>query len=238
MLGQEWELKPWAHLEYSIRTGKVAFEHVYGTDIWTYFKQHPEHGQIFNLAMTNISENLNIPLTQSYDFSTFAKLVDIGGGHGSFLKTILTFHSGLRGVLFDLPSAIEHACQRIEPQFRDRLQLVAGDFFSAIPEGGDGYILKAVLHDWQDEDCIRILQRCRQVMKPASKLILIEPIIQSGSGRETTSNKLLDLLMLVSLDGRERTAEEFAHLFEASGFQLARVLPTKTNFSIIEGVPV
>ena len=238
MHGQEWQLKAWQYLEYSIRTGKAALEHIYGTDMWTYLAQHPEQSQLFNQAMTGITEPANLPLAQSYDFSTFVTLVDIGGGHGTFLTTILSLNPTLQGVLFDLPSAIEHACQRIEPQFRDRLQLVAGDFFSAIPEGGDGYILKAVLHDWPNEDGIRILRRCRQVMQPASKLLLVEPVIGPGTSSETTSNKLLDLLMLVSLAGRERTIEEFTHLLEASGFQLARVLPTKTNFSIIEGVPV
>ncbi len=238
MYGQEWLLKAWQHLEYSIRTGKAAFEHIYGTDMWTYLMQHPEQAQLFDQAMTGLSENANLPLVQSYDFSAFATLVDIGGGHGSFLKTILTLYPGLQGVLFDQPSAIEHACQRIEPEFRDRLQLVAGDVFTAVPEGGDGYIMKAVLHDWPDEDCIRILYRCRQVMQPASKLLLVEPAIQPGSSRETISNELLDLLMLVSTAGRERTTEEFAYLLDASGFQLAHVLPTKTGFSIIEGVPV
>jgi len=231
--GQEWLLKSWEHLEYSLRTGKAAVEHVYGTDIWTYFSQHPEQDELFNQTMTSFHENFNPLLARSYDFSAFTMLVDIGGGQGTFLETILSDHPELQGILFDLPKVIESTRAKIKP--RDRLQLVGGSFFTAIPEGGDAYMMKEVLHDWTDEDCIRILANCRRAMKPESKLLLFETLIQPEGGSET---KLRDLLMLVAFSGRERTAEEFASLFEASGFQLTQVIPTGTSMSIVEGIPV
>jgi hypothetical protein len=152
--------------------------------------------------------------------------------------TILSLHPGLQGVLFDRPSVIELAHEQIKPEFRDRLQLVAGDVLTALPEGGDAYMMKAVLHDWRDEDCIRILRNCRQVMKPGAKLLLVESVIWPGGGSKSIGNKFLDLQMLINSTSRERIAEEFAHLFEASGLKLARVFSTKADFGIIEGVPV
>ncbi len=238
MYGQEWQLKAWEQLEYSLRTGKAAVDSIYGMDIWKYLNTYPTQSQLFDRALTSLSDMLNLPLAQSYDFSTFATLVDIGGGQGSFLMTILSLHPGLQGVLFDRPSVIELAHEQIKPEFRDRLQLVAGDVLTALPEGGDAYMMKAVLHDWCDEDCLRILQNCRQVMKPGAKLLLVEPVIWPGDSSKSIGNKFLDLQMLINSTGRERTAEEFAHLLEASGFQLIRTLPTKANFGIIEGVPV
>ena len=233
--GQEWLLKSWEHLEYSLRTGNPAVNHVYGTDIWTYFSRHPEQDELFNQTMTSFYENVNPLLAQPYDFSKFTTLVDIGGGQGTFLASILSHHPELHGILFDLPRVIESNHAKIKPALRDRLRLVGGSFFTTVPEGGDAYMMKEILHDWTDEDCIRILANCRRAMKPESKLLLFEALIQPEGGSET---KLLDLLMLVGFSGRQRTAEEFASLFEASGFQLAQVIPTETSMSIVEGIPV
>ena len=236
MYGQEWQLKAWEHLEYSLRTSKAAVDHVYGTDIWTYFSRHPEQGEIFNQAIATFSENNNTLLAQSYDFSTFTTLVDIGGGQGTFLTTILSLNPELHGILFDLPEVVESARAKITSAFHDRLRLVGGSFFTTVPEGGDAYMMKMILHNWTDQDCIRILENCRRVMKPERKLLLFEPLIQPESGRET---KLFDLLMLVNFAGRERTTEEFAYLFEASGFKLTQVIPIEAEvMSIVEGTPV
>jgi hypothetical protein len=238
MYGQEWQLKAWEHLEHSIRTGKAAVDHVYNLDIWKYLSTHPAQGQLFDQALTGLSEIYNSTLAESYDFSTFATLVDIGGGQGTFLTMILDRYPLLQGVLFDLPAVIENARTQIKPEVRDRLHMVAGSVFTAAPEGGDAYLMKAVLHDWTDEDCIRILRNCRQAMKPTGKLLLFEPLLRPGGGAEGVAYEFLDLLMLINSAGRERTAAEFADIFEASGLELTSIIPTKAGMSILEGVPI
>ena len=236
--GSEWQWRAWGDLEYSIRTGKAAAEHVLGQRLFEYLKTHPQDIKLYQQGLTSVSEIINKTLAHVYDFSSFDTLVDVGGGHGSLLMTILASYPNLRGTLFDQAQVIEHAREHIASGVSERMHLVAGDFFVSVPEGGDAYLLKQVLHDWSDEDCIRILKACRQAMKPSSKLLVIDPIVQPDEGPETTFAKLTDLLMLVVHAGRERTAAEFARLFASSGFKLNRIISTESPVGIAEGIPV
>lgn len=235
--GSEWQWSAWGELEYSIRTGKPAAEHVLGQKLWEYLKSHPQDGELYHHAMTGASRIINDALVHVYDFSPFNVIVDVGGGQGSLLKTILASHPALSGILFDQAQVIEKLHEHMPSEFRARIELVAGDFFVDVPKQGDAYILKQVLHDWSDEDCIRILKACRKAMKPGSRLLVMDGVIQPG-GAETTFAKLTDLVMLLVHGGRERTTDEIAHLFENSGFKLKQVVATGTPISITEGIPI
>lgn len=239
MFGAEWQWKALGELEYSVRTGKAAVDHIYGMSIWEYLDQHPEEDESFHRALTLLSQQYDVPVLQAYDFSSFSSIVDVGGGQGHFLQNVLSHSPKTRGMLFDRPSAIEGANALIGQnlQVRDRVRLVGGDFFTEVPQGGDAYILKSVIHDWGDEESIKILRNCRRAMKPSSKLLVVEAVIRPG-GAETVPTKFTDLLMLVNDYGRERTSEEFASLYEAAGFKLTRIVPAGFIHSIIEGVPV
>src|SRR5579859_5113034 len=237
LLGQPWQLQPWVQLEYSIRTGKSAFEHVHGMQVWKYMSMHPEMGTIFNQAMTSFSTIVNMPIAQSYDFSAFDTLVDVGGGVGSLLTTILRTYPTLKGILFDLPMVIDQAREQIDPALHDRIQLAEGSFLETIPTGGDAYLLKQVLHDWSKEDCLTILQNCRRAMKTGATLLVADRVLEA-EGQENTFNQYFDLHMLVLLSGGERTAEEFREFYEASGFRLTRIVSTGTPISLVEGVAV
>jgi ubiquinone/menaquinone biosynthesis C-methylase UbiE len=238
LYGRAWQWDLWGHLEDSIRTGKSAFSAVYNMTIWEYLQTHPEEGALYDEALASASRVINASIIRSYDFSAFQTIVDVGGGQGDLLAAILTAAPQARGILFDQAAVIKRAEAQIEPALRQRMQFVAGDFFTAIPQGGDAYLFKQVLHDWDDEASRKILTTCRQAMHPGSKLLIADLIVQPGGGSETTAAKLTDLVMLVIQGGRERTAEEFAQLFAASGFQLTRIIATGVLHSIIEGVPI
>lgn len=238
MLGEEWQTRIWENLEYSIRTGQPAFPQVYQTTMPEFILQHPAEGKRINLGLTSFSAMVNAPIAQAYDFSAFETLVDLGGGLGSLLTTILKAYPPLKGMLFERPAVIEAARGYIEPELQERCQLVAGNFFEAVPTGADAYLLKQVIHDWSDEDSIKILRTCRKVIKPDGKVLIADRVIQADEGPETRFNKFWDLLMLVIAEGRERTEEEFSRLYEAAGFRLTRVVATGTPISVVEGRPV
>jgi hypothetical protein len=238
LTGEEPLWRPWEAFEYSLRTGKSAFEHTYGTTLWQYLKQSkPETARLFNQAMTDFSRPVNRLIATSYDFSSFTTLVDVGGGQGTLLTTILKAYPALKGILFDLPSVIESASASIEEELRDRCELAAGDFWEAVPSGADAYLFKNVLHDWDDEHCVRLLKNCRQVINPQGRILIVEGVILTET-EGTSFNKFQDLHMLVCFEAGERTEADFARLYEAAGFQVASVTRTGTPISIVEGVPV
>lgn len=238
LYGSEWQWRAWRDLEYSIRTGKAAVEHVYEQKLWGVLAAHPEDVKLFQQAMTSTSEVINKTLAQAYDFAPFETVVDVGGGHGSLLMEILRSYPASKGILFDLPQVIESAQKRVEPELQTRMRSVAGDFFVAVPEGGDVYLMKQVLHDWSDEDCVRILTSCHRVMKPGSKLLVLDTVIGSAQPTETSLSEMTDMLMLVIHAGRERTVQEFADLFAASHFRLSQVISTGSPVGIVEGIPI
>ena len=235
-LGQE-HYPAWEDLLFSIQTGEKAFNHVFGMQNWEFWASHPEHAQIFNRGMSEMTAITEPAIQAAYDFSAFTKVVDVGGGRGTFIASILRASSHARAVVLDLPHVIELAKRNIEEQgLGARCDLVAGDFFKVVPKGGDAYILQRVLHDWDDDRCIAILKNCRRAMLPQGKLCVIESVIPAGN--EPFYHKLSDLNMLVMTGGRERTEAEYRVLFEAAGFRLNRMASTPLGTAVLEGTPV
>jgi hypothetical protein len=235
LYGDEWQMRVWEQLEDSIRTGASGMNHAFGADLWTYLDQHPDSAEHYNKALSGLTA-LNDQTANVYDFPEGAVVVDIGGGHGDFLRRVLARNSTVRGVLFDRKSVIDSTDIGDVPWCRDRLSLLAGDFFESIPPEGDIYVMKQVLHDWDDPHALAILKNCRKVMKTGAKLLVAELIIPEA-GSAALLGSLLDLHMLVVHGGRERTEQEFASILRASGYEVHRVVATPTPISIIEALP-
>ncbi len=237
MWGDSWRWQSWGDLDYSIQTGRPAFDHLHGKNLWQYFAEDdPAAGRLFSMAMTSFSEGVTEPVVTAYDYSSFRTVVDVGGAHGSLIRAILRRNPALRGILFDLPPVIQGAHEPIaEAGLAERCALVAGDFFTAVPSGADAYMLKFILHDWDDDHCVQILGNCRRAIRPTGRVLVVDQVLAPGNA--PSFGKILDLEMLTILTGRERTEEEFAALFRASGFRLTRVVPTASPLSIIEGIP-
>ena len=220
-----------------VKTGEPVFDRLFGLSYFEYLGQNDEAAQVFNAAMTALGAMAETAaVTAAYDFSTIGTVVDVGGGHGSLLASILQAYPSVRGVLFDQPAVIESAQSQVDAAaVAERCQLVSGDFFTAVPTGGDVYLLKRIIHDWDDERCIAILRNCRRAMAPRGRLVVVETVLPPG---DTPSvGKLVDVVMMTLLLGRERTAAEYGALFQASGFDLAAITPTESPMSLIEGVP-
>jgi len=234
-LGQE-HYPAWGNLMHSVKTGEIAFDNFFGKDIWKYFQQNPEDAAIFNDSMSSMTAATNEAISSLYDFSIFGTIIDVGGGHGGLITSILQSNPRVKGVLFDAAEVIEGARSRIEDAgLAGRCETVAGDFFKSVPEGGDAYIMKWIIHDWDDERAITILKNCRSRMQANSKLILVDCVVPETD--EPHFSKFIDLNMLVMTGGKERTAKEFEQLLAAAGFRLQRVIPTDLPFSIVESEP-
>jgi O-methyltransferase domain/Dimerisation domain len=235
MLGEE-HYQAWGHILHSIGTGESAFEQLYGVSIFDYYAKHPEPAKIFDRAMTGFSSAENDLVVASYDFSDLNQIVDVGGGQGSLLYAILTANPHLTGILFDVPTAIEGAKSTIEAKrLAQRCQWVGGNFFESVPAGGDAYVLKHIVHDWDDDRAIAILQQCRDAMSEGGKVLVIEQVIPPGN--KPFMGKFLDLNMLVMCPGGcERTEAEYRSLFKRAGFELTRIIPTLSDTSIVEGI--
>lgn len=219
MIGRPYHWRAWGDLLHSVRTGENAFRHVHETDPWTYRAAHPEEAAIFDRAMADLARRSHASVTQAYDFGRFGTVVDVGGGQGAFLAAALTEHPGMRGVLLDLPHAVAASAAVFEAAgVADRCEAVAGDFFDAVPEGGDAYVLRAVLHDWEDAEAAAILASCRRAMRPESAVVIIERDL--GPANTLPDAKLSDLNMLVAPGGRERTVAEYADLLAQAGLAL------------------
>jgi hypothetical protein len=226
----------WGSLLQSVRTGQPAFEHQFGVDVFEYFRQNPEAGAIFNEAMTNWTTQASAAVAATYDFSRFGSMIDVGGNQGTLLATILRQYPTARGTLFDLPHVVATAKDHLVTAGVDsRCAILGGDFFNAVPSGGDAYLLSYVLHDWDDERCVAILAQCRKAMAANGTLLVIEMVLPEGN--EPSFGKWLDLHMLVMASGRERTAEQYRVLLQAGGFDLKRVIPTPAGSSIVEATP-
>jgi O-methyltransferase/methyltransferase family protein len=225
----------WGNLLQSIKSGGSAVEFTYGTDAWTYRKEHPKEQTLFDSAMTGNSRSEAEAVLEAYDFSRFGCVVDVGGGQGLLLKAILLACSATRGILFDQPQVIASADQTFV-ELAERCQIVAGSFFDSVPENGDAYIMKVVLHDWEDVRSTEILRTCRQAMSPTATLIIIERVV--GPPNEMPESKFSDLNMMVQYGAMERTHQEFDDLLKSGGFEVTEVRPTRSPLSIIVAKPV
>jgi O-methyltransferase domain/Dimerisation domain len=236
-IGQQYLWTSWGHLLHGVRTAEPVFPELYGTTAWEYRAAHPEEDAVFNAAMTALSAPVAEAVVRSYDFSGINVLVDVGGGEGGLLAAILVANPTLRGVLFDLPHVSTAGTLIERADVADRCEVVSGSFFEAVPGGADAYLLKSIIHDWDDGAAIEILRSCRAAMAEGGRLLVVEPVISSGN--ESDPAKFSDLNMLVMLGGRERTANDFAKLYTEAGFRLTDIIRTGSPpFNIIEGVPV
>jgi hypothetical protein len=227
--------RPWGCLVDSIRTGEAAFKQVFGVSDWEYGATNPRFGGLFDEWMSALSQRHAQAILAAYDFSRFGTLVDVGGGHGHLLRAILNDTPGLCGVLFDQQHVIEHAAEYLsEAGTTGRYRAIGGSFFDAVPRGGNAYLLKSVIHDWDDEHALAILCNVRAAMSAEGTLLLVEQILPDRQVVEV-SQAIADLNMLVLMQGKERTWAEFSALIETAGFRLTRVLPTDSEMSILEG---
>lgn len=222
----------WEQLLYSLKTGAIAFDHVYGASKWKYMSEHPDEAATFNAAMASFSSVVAAAIVDAYNFSSAKTIVDLGGGDGTLLATILKSNAHAHGILADVPHVAEKAGLRMAAEgLSDRCQAVPTDFFQQVPQG-DICLLKWIIHDWDDEHSVAILRNCCNSLQPDGKVLLIEAVVLPG--RATPFSKFMDLNMLVMTGGRERTEPEYRKLLEAAGFKSVRVIATHTDMSIIE----
>ncbi|HEX2884982.1 methyltransferase [Vineibacter terrae] len=229
----------WGALQHSVRTGEPAYRHVFGRDAFAHLAAHPEEAAIFDAAMAGFTQMIARAVAATYDFARFACVADIGGGNGMLLEGVLGATPGLRGLLFDLPHVADRARARLASVgLADRCAVAAGDFFADIPGGADAYMLKHVIHDWDDARATTILRNCHRAMAKAGTLLLVEGVYpphvdQSDAAFAAASN---DVNMLVCTGGRQRSEAEFRDLYREAGFRLTRIIPTPARVSVIEGV--
>jgi hypothetical protein len=236
LFGDETSWRAWEALPHTLRTGQAGFEHVYGEKFFDYLGRNPDAAAMFDRAMASASSTVNAAVVEGYEFSRFATIVDVAGGVGSTLCAILDANSALRGILFDLPHVADRARAYIaERNLSGRCAFQAGSFFEAHPAGADLYFMKHILHDWGDEECLSILRNCRAAMRQGAHLLVCERIVPPGN--EVSPAKLIDLHMLATNHGgKERTEREYKSLLGATGFSCERVVPTRSAWSLVEGV--
>jgi hypothetical protein len=224
----------WDGLDHSVRTGEPGFNKVFGKALFDYIGEHPELAPIFDAGMTSVHGYETAAMMEAYDFGGIKVLADIGGGNGSLIGAVLQRYPKMRAMLFDLGHVVVRAKANLQRYgVSDRCQVIEGNFFETVPSGADAYLLRHVLHDWTDEQCLQILGRCRKVIPKDGKLIVVECLIPTGN--EPSGSKDFDMTMMVFPGGRERTELEFRTLLKQAGFDLTSVSPTSTPVSVIEG---
>ena len=235
MSGEE-HFVSWSQLLHSVRTGESAFEKIYGEPIFDWLGKHVEQAKIFDEAMVGVHGRETREMLDAYDFSNIATLADVGGGNGSVLRAVLQQHPAMRGMLCDLPGVVERAKPLIAAAgLEDRLQTVPTDFFKSVPSGADAYLMRHIIHEWNDEQSLQILRNLRRAIHPQGRLLLVESVIPLGN--DPSFAKLLDLNMLVIPGGKERTESEYRELYSSAGFRLTHITPSKGEISVIEGRP-
>jgi O-methyltransferase domain/Dimerisation domain len=233
MLNSDWQWDAWQKLLDGVASDDVPFVKAHGMSVFEYLEKHPDDLAAFHDSATGLT---NPAIAAAYNFSKFHTLVDVGGSHGALLSTILKAHPSLKGVLFDQPSVIAGAKKGrnlAEAGIAGRCKLESGSFFVSVPVGADAYIMKYILHDWDDERCVKILSNCRSAMNKNGRVLVVDSVVPPGN--EPGYVKLLDIEMLV-IGGRERTKADFSSIFRKSGLKLTRVVTTKSQLSIVEGV--
>lgn len=218
-------------LSHSVRTGEPSFDVVFGLPRFTWLAQSPEAAKAFQAAMVAYGRGVNEAVADAYDFAGCSTVADIGGGHGRLLSAILARNPHLKGILFDLPSGVEEARKGVGGPLPNT-SFIAGDFFESVPAGADVYIIKKVIHDWDDEKSVAILTAVRRVLPPHGRVLLAETLVPPGNAFSTI--KLIDLTMLAITGGLERTEDEYASLFARAGLSLSRVIPTAAAIQLLE----
>lgn len=225
--------RPFERLHEAVMTGRPVAEAALGMDVWEYLERNRGEGAVFARAMGNVSAHEADQISSHYDASRFGVVVDVGGSHGILLGTLLRATPGLRGLLFDKPKVVAEAQTAMAAQgLGDRVSFVGGDMFEAVPEGGDLYTIKHVLHDWSDEDSLRILRNVRAAMRPGASLLIIEAVLPEQPQPSPTT--MMDVYLLVH-GGRERTRAQYEALMRQSGFEMSQVVTTPMGLHMLEG---
>lgn len=221
---------------HSLRTGEAGFDVTFGESFFGWLRNHPERAGLFDAAMSELGVPEDAAIVAAYDFAGVRSIVDVGGGRGTLLRSILLAHPAISGVLFDQAAVLATARELIDKAgLTQRCTLESGDFFAQVPSGADVYLLKSVIHDWPDDQAVTILANCRRAMASDGRLLLAERLIPPGD--DPHPSKLMDLAMLILLGGKERTTDEYAILLTAAGFGVRRVVSTASAMTIIEAVP-
>jgi len=219
---------------HTVKTGQNAFQQAYGQGYFDRLGDHPEDAAIFNAAMNSSSQLGIAAILAAYDFSNFKDVVDVAGGKGALITGVLKKHLSTRGILFDSAPALDQL--EFDRSVAGRLTKARGSFFDTVPSGADAYLMRRILHDWDDENAIKILRVCRNAMRSDSKLLLIE--LAAGSAKPNHDWATMDLLMMLVLSGKERTAAEFESILSAAGLSVARIIPTHSPYWIVEATPI
>jgi hypothetical protein len=240
MLSRE-SYQAWGALMHPLTTGEPAHDHVFGESRFDALSKDPEASAIFNMAMQRWTEQVAGVVATAYDFGSVESVIDIGGGTGALLAGILSAHPHLRGAVFDLPSGVGATDAYLgEHGLHDRVRIETGSFFESVPSGYDRYVLKSIVHDWDDEHGIDILRTCRAAMGDDARLLLVERVSPARATESIEAQRILlsDMQMMVMLGGRERTMDEYASLLAAAGLTLTSVTQTSTEVDVIEAIPV
>lgn len=233
-LAGKWSWAAWSEFPYSVQTGKTGTQKALGESLFDFLAKHPEEAGLFNDAMIGFHGPEAEAVAKAFDFSEVGKLVDVGGGTGNLLMTILRGHPDVLGILYDLPHVTAEASLHLEKNgLARRCQVVAGSFFQSLP-AGDAYMLSHIIHDWDEAQCLTILGNCRQA-NPKARVLIVEMVIPTGDAPHP--GKILDLVMLACTGGQERTETEYRDLLGKAGYKLGQVVPTESPVSVVEGIP-
>jgi hypothetical protein len=236
MSGEE-HYRAWGELLYSVQTGQPAFDKLYGMPVFDFLSRHPEQAKVFDAAMVGVHGRETAALIEAYDLTGITVLADVGGGNGSLLTGVLRHYPALRGLLYDLPSVAQRAQANVQAAgLAARCQVIGGSFFESVPSGADAYLMRHIIHDWDDAKAVAILRNVHRAIGNQGRLLVVEGVIPPGN--DPSFGKLLDLTMLVVPGGKERTEEEYRALYKAGGFDLTRIVPTTAEVSVIEGKKV
>jgi hypothetical protein len=236
LMGHPIHWEDWSHLADSVQTGEASLPKVRGMSAWEFFESNPEYAGVFFQGMSNLSDLETEPVAAGYDYSRFHKIVDVGGGRGNLLAAVLQKAADAKGVLF-APASAADAQELLEQSgVADRCTIENGFFLDSVPAGGDAYILKHIVHDWPEEQAVKILRNARDAMGPKGTLLLVEFVL--GEGNEPHIGKLVDLWLMLLVGGKERTRAQYSELLAKAGFRLTQVVETASAISIVEAQPV
>jgi hypothetical protein len=226
----------WGSMLQCLKTGKSGFLAAFGQDIFDHIREHPDTAATFNAFMATQTAASSAAILNAYSFADVREMVDVGGGHGALVASVLRANAGARGILFDMPEIIATARPALEKAgVADRCRTESGDFFALVPDGADLYALKFILHDWPDDKCVAILRNCRKAMAPGAKVLIVEFVVPESRGPHIS--KFMDINMMVNTSGgRERTEREFTQLLAAAGLRLQRIVPTAIELCLLECV--
>jgi DNA-binding HxlR family transcriptional regulator len=234
-LASPWMTSGWERLLESVQTGKPGLEQALGLPLFDWLAKHPEEASLFSETMVSFHGAEPAAVAAAYDFSKMSTIVDVGGATGNLLAAILEKHPRSRGVLYDLPHVVRDAPKLLHARgLAERITIVSGSFFERVPEGGDVYLLSHIIHDWNEEQCLTILGHCRRVMKPSTRVLIIEMLLAAGN--QPHPGKMLDMMMLVGPGGQERTGPEYRTLLKKAGLRLTNTIPTDSAVTVVEAM--